>query len=158
MPVLYHRFRFESTRTCTVAPRPWYRPCLLTITHCARCDFEHLCDLFDREKFYSFHNHGVCVKGRYDGSREMPEGKTGKDRNKAIRETCLICAGDRAERRNCPFTDCSLWEFRSGSPATRPIEGSGAKTQAHPYLTPPEGDVSPKPPYRLTFGDEEGQA
>jgi len=91
-------------------------------------------------------------------SGKMPEGKTGKDRDKAIRENCLICAGDRAERRNCPFTDCSLWEFRSGSPATRPIEGSGAKTQAHPYLTPPEGDVSPKPPYRLTFGDEEGQA
>jgi hypothetical protein len=63
-------------------------------------------------------------------SGKMPEGKTPKDREKAIQEWCLMCAGNQAERRNCSFTDCPLWEFRSGRRVSAPIGGTGEQTKA----------------------------
>lgn len=46
---------------------------------------------------------------------------------KAIREKCAECsAGDKAERRRCEFTECSLWPYRMGHNPKRAGMGNKA--------------------------------
>ena len=47
---------------------------------------------------------------------------------KAIRKSCINCAGSMGEVRKCPATSCPLYPYRMGrNPNRRGIGGLGAK-------------------------------
>ena len=57
------------------------------------------------------------------------------NRSKAIRLKCLdCCAGQAAEVRKCPVTNCPLWRFRMGKEENDELKPVRKKSENNDYF------------------------